>query len=260
MRKYNLIATMIISSSLVAGNASAEDSTNINKELSEVRTDISVQVLQNRLYDAELEGLQKRKEIKDLKDSLEGSDTKITAPIKKRNDNIDHSLKFDESLNDEDILSENNNWEQNVGFIYQDDVSFGSSGQINNSNQGLPSLVEENDDEVFSKLIEDTLTTLEDEEDNEELNQTSMNASNFNLVSLELNKLTVFDDHKSAKVKVNYMSNNGYQTIKGAKISNVTEGKVFEVKGEVSFEVLEITEDGVKVKNLNSDKVTFVTK
>jgi len=85
-------------------------------------------------------------------------------------------------------------------------------------------------------------------------------SSSFNLVSVELSKLTVFEDQKNAEVKVNYLTNNGYQTIKGAKYSKVTVGKVFDVKGNVSFEVMDISENGVKLKNLNTEKVTFITK
>lgn len=253
MRKYKLTA-ILISGALATGNVMANEDGSINKQLSSVRTDISVQILQNKLYDAELEGLKKQKQIKDLQDSLVDVDTKTVTPSVRAEKDL--SLKFNETLNEEDILSENNDWEQNVGFIYQDDIGFGGE-----SNE-LSSLTSSDTSEDFSDLLNETLDELSDED--QELESSSatntIQSSSFNLVSLELNKLTVFEDQKSAEVKVNYVTNNGYQTIKGAKFSKVTVGKVFDVKGNVSFEVLEVNENGVKLKNLNTEKVTFITK
>jgi hypothetical protein len=252
MRKYKLTA-ILISGALATGNVMANEDGSINKQLSSVRTDISVQILQNKLYDAELEGLKKQKQIKDLKDALIDVDTKALAPSVKVDRDV--SLKFDETLNEEDILSQNNDWEQNVGFVYQDDISFGGE-----SNE-LSSLTTSESSEDFSDLLNETLDELsEEDEEVEASTATTFQSASFNLVSLELNKLTVFEDQKNAEVKVNYVTNNGYQTIKGAKFSKVTVGKVFDVKGNVSFEVLEINENGVKLKNLNTEKVTFITK
>lgn len=252
MRKYKLTA-ILISGALATGNVMANEDGSINKQLSSVRTDISVQILQNKLYDAELEGLKKQKQIKDLKDSLIDVDTKTIAPSVKVDRDV--SLKFDETLNDEDILSQNNDWEQNVGFVYQDDISLGGE-----SNE-LSSLTSSESSEDFSDLLNETLDELSEEDEKVEASAaTTFQSASFNLVSLELNKLTVFEDQKNAEVKVNYVTNNGYQTIKGAKFSKVTVGKIFDVKGNVSFEVLEINENGVKLKNLNTEKVTFITK
>ena len=252
MRKYKLTA-VLISGALATGNVMANEESGINQQLSSVRTDISVQILQNKLYDAELEGLKKQKQIKDLQDTLIDVDTKATAPSVKANRDV--SLKFNETLNDEDILSQSNDWEQNVGFIYQDDVSFGGE------NNDLSSLTSNKTTEDFSDLLNETLDELsEDEAETDSSTATTFQSASFNLVSLELNKLTVFEDQKNAEVKVNYVTNNGYQTIKGAKFSKVTVGKVFDVKGNVSFEVLEINENGVKLKNLNTEKITFITK
>lgn len=252
MRKYKLTA-ILISGALATGNVMANEDGSINKQLSSVRTDISVQILQNKLYDAELEGLKKQKQIKDLKDALIDVDTKTIAPSLKVDRDV--SLKFDESLNEEDILSQNNDWEQNVGFVYQDDISLG--GESND----LSSLTSSESSEDFSELLNETLDELSEEDENVEASTaTTFQSASFNLVSLELNKLTVFEDQKNAEVKVNYVTNNGYQTIKGAKFSKVTVGKIFDVKGNVSFEVLEINENGVKLKNLNTEKVTFITK
>lgn len=252
MRKYKLTA-ILISGALATGNVMANEDGSINKQLSSVRTDISVQILQNKLYDAELEGLKKQKQIKDLKDALIDVDTKTIAPSLKIDRDV--SLKFDESLNEEDILSQNNDWEQNVGFVYQDDINLG--GQSND----LSSLTSSESSEDFSELLNETLDELSEEDENVEASTaTTFQSASFNLVSLELNKLTVFEDQKNAEVKVNYVTNNGYQTIKGAKFSKVTVGKIFDVKGNVSFEVLEINENGVKLKNLNTEKVTFITK
>jgi hypothetical protein len=252
MRKYKLTA-ILISGALATGNVMANEDGSINKQLSSVRTDISVQILQNKLYDAELEGLKKQKQIKDLKDALIDVDTKALTPSVKVDRDV--SLKFDETLNEEDILSQNNDWEQNVGFVYQDDISFGGE-----SNE-LSSLTTSESSEDFSDLLNETLDELsEEDEEVEASTATTFQSASFNLVSLELNKLTVFEDQKNAEVKVNYVTNNGYQTIKGAKFSKVTVGKVFDVKGNVSFEVLEINENGVKLKNLNTEKVTFITK
>lgn len=252
MRKYKLTA-ILISGALATGNVMANEDGSINKQLSSVRTDISVQILQNKLYDAELEGLKKQKQIKDLKDSLIDVDTKTIAPSLKVDRDV--SLKFDESLNEEDILSQNNDWEQNVGFVYQDDISLGSDSN------DLSSLTSSESSEDFSELLNETLDELSEEDENVEASvATTFQSASFNLVSLELNKLTVFEDQKNAEVKVNYVTNNGYQTIKGAKFSKVTVGKIFDVKGNVSFEVLEINENGVKLKNLNTEKVTFITK
>jgi len=252
MKKYKLTA-ILISSALATGNVMANEDGSINKQLSSVRTDISVQILQNKLYDAELEGLKKQKQIKDLKDTLIDVDTKTIAPNVKTDRDL--SLKFNETLNEEDILSENNDWEQNVGFIYQDDISF------EGGNDDLSSLTASDNSEDFSDLLNETLDELSEE--NQEIEASSVSSvqsSSFNLVSVELSKLTVFEDQKNAEVKVNYLTNNGYQTIKGAKYSKVTVGKVFDVKGNVSFEVMDISENGVKLKNLNTEKVTFITK
>tara|TARA_Y100000588_G_scaffold341918_1_gene386311 strand:+ start:8999 stop:9757 length:759 start_codon:yes stop_codon:yes gene_type:complete len=252
MKKYKLTA-ILISSALATGNVMANEDGSINKQLSSVRTDISVQILQNKLYDAELEGLKKQKQIKDLKDTLIDVDTKTIAPNVKTDRDL--SLKFNETLNEEDILSENNDWEQNVGFIYQDDIGF------EGGNDDLSSLTASDNSEDFSDLLNETLDELSEE--NQEIEASSVSnvqSSSFNLVSVELSKLTVFEDQKNAEVKVNYLTNNGYQTIKGAKYSKVTVGKVFDVKGNVSFEVMDISENGVKLKNLNTEKVTFITK
>lgn len=267
MKNYKIIALMV-SSVLAAGAANAETKGadnvtkqgNINKELSEIRAGISAQVLQNKLYDAELEGLKRRQEIKSLESALDGS-SDISIP-KSTINNVDQNiLKFDETLNNEDILISDNEWDQNVGFIYQDTLDV--SGKSSNASpiSGLTESTPSVDDNLLSDMLASAIEEAEAEDEVEETESEGfLDANMFKLTSIEVNKLVVKDDYKSAELKVSYITDNGFQKIRGAKITKAITGKVFDVKGEERFEVKEITKQGVVLINLKNKKEIFVSK
>lgn len=264
MRKYNTIAIMIASamsfSSFAAENDNSIESGNLNKQLSDQRIAISLQMMENKKLDAELEGLRKQKEIKQIEDELEGGlDVKNTAT--KTQQDVDYSVRFDETLNDEDVLSENNNWEQNVGFVYQDDVNL----SIGNSSSPIGSLTDASapKDESFEKLIKEAMDNIDETEKDTEssLNeQKSLVSDDFKLTGLSLSKLTLYGDTKEAEVKASFLVNNGFQKISGSKIVKVTEGKSFDVKNRAFFQVKEITETGVSLYNPESEEIIYISK
>lgn len=274
MRKFkNIITLGMISSLAFVSNAYAVDEAvdnsgdnskkaevSVNKQLSDVRTEISVQMLQTKLADVKLEYLRKQQEIATIKNQLDYGTTSSNLKTK-TNTNAEAKREFSEQLDQEDILIENNNWEQNVGFIYKDDVSIGQnngfSSQNNSPVSGLTPEVDKDFEKMLSQIAENT-----DETDIEKVEEKVEKEapSGFMLTSVELNKLNIFGEDKSAKVKVNYMNDNGYQKIKGAKIVRVQEGSVFQVKNEVSFEILKITDSGITIKNLNTGKVEDISR
>lgn len=256
MRNYKKLA-IIVSGVLAASAANAAEQGSINKELSETRANISAQILQNKLFDAELEGLKKQQEIKEIRNALEGN---VNVPVvtKETTQKI-NTFQFDEELNNEDILSVDNEWEQNVGFIYQDTLDI--SGSTTASPIG--SLTETStsaDDSLLSDMlasaIEDAEAEAATEGETEEFVQTNV----FKLTAIDINKLVVKDEYKSAELKVSYITDNGFQKIRGAKITKAEIGKIFDVKGEESFKVKNISKQGVTLVNLKNNKEIFVSK
>lgn len=252
MRNYKIIALMI-SGALAAGAANAETQGSINKELSKKRANISAQILQNKLYDAELEGLKKQQEIKEIRNALDGDtniQTAVQSPIKQ-----DNTLKFDEELHDEDILSADNEWEQTVGFVYQDNLDVSESSPIS----GLTEQGDASDDllsDMLANAIEEADAEVESEESDNEFIETNL----FKLTAIDINKLVVKDDYKSAELKVSYITDNGFQKIRGAKITKAVVDKVFDVKGEESFKVKNISKQGVTLINMKNKKEIFISK
>lgn len=265
MKKYNtkLVAALALTATFSSGAYAVGKS--VNQELSDVRTQISKQMLENKLYQAQLDGLQKQQEIQKIQNSLDGVSS--TGPSSARPVEIqeDHSFKFNESIHDEDILSEDNNWEQNVGFIYQDDIMLGGMNNKSiTSNDAIGSLTEDDDldfAEMLDKVAAQANEDLDDSASSSESSAESLSSLNeFKLISVELQKLDIYDNERKASVKVNYITNNGYQKIKGSKIISVSEGSSFNVKGKNSFEVLSITDSGVKYKNLTNGQEGFATR
>ncbi len=252
MRNYKIIALMI-SGALAAGAANAETQGSINKELSKKRANISAQILQNKLYDAELEGLKKQQEIKEIRNALDGDtniQSAVQSPVKQ-----DNTLKFDEDLHDEDILSADNEWEQTVGFVYQDNLDVSESSPIS----GLTEQGEASDDllsDMLANAIEEADAEVESEESDNEFIETNL----FKLTAIDINKLVVKDDYKSAELKVSYITDNGFQKIRGAKITKAVVDKVFDVKGEESFKVKNISKQGVTLINMKNKKEIFISK
>lgn len=261
MRKYNKIAMIVAGALSFAGvaNANEIESGNLNKELSKQRVEISLLLMENKKYDAELESLRKQQEIKQIQYALDGTgDVNNTATS--TNNNVDHSVQFDETLNDEDILSESNNWEQNVGFVYQDDVSI----SIPSSSSPVSSLTaggEESQD--FTKILMETMENInEEEKESAEDHSTPTSISNdqFKLTSISLSKLSLYDNVKEAEVKAQFLVDNGFQKISGAKIVKVKEGQKFSVKNEAFFKVITITEEGVELLNTETEDTILIQK
>ena len=253
MKNYKIIALMV-SSALAAGAANAETQGSINKELSEKRANISAQILQNKLYDAELDGLKKQQEIKDIRSALDGdSNLPITTPSPVQQDN---TLQFDEELNNEDILSSNNDWEQEVGFIYQDTLNVSDTSPIGGLIDSEPV-----NDNLLSDMLANAIEEADAETDSDAGSESDyIEANLFKLTAIDINKLVVKDDYKSAELKVSYITDNGFQKIRGAKITKAVVGKVFDVKGEESFEVKEINKQGVTLVNMKNKKEIFISK
>lgn len=259
MRKYNAIAIIVGGVFAVSGSAFAQEHSS-NKELSQTRTDISLQIMKNKLHEAELEGLRKQKEIQEIKDSLEGgSDITNTSKATQKANDVDYSVPWDEKLNSEDILTENNNWEQEVGFIYRDNENFsiGSNGNPSSA------LIEEDSSDDLSKILEDSLDSIKEAEEEaakEAEAASTISDSAFKVTGVTLNKLSLFDDVKEAQVKVSYLMDNGFQKISGNSISNVVEGDKFNVKNEAYFIVKTITEEGVVLINQETKREIVVNK
>lgn len=268
MKKYNtkLVAALALTATFSSGAYAVGKS--VNQELSDVRTQISKQMLENKLYQAQLDGLQKQQEIKKIQNSLDGVSSTSSSSSRPVEIEEDHSFKFNNSIHEEDILSENNNWEQNVGFIYQDDIMLGGMNNKNiTSNDAIGSLTEDDDidfaemlDKVAAQANEDLDDSTASSENSESSSESLSSLNEFKLISVDLQKLDIYDDKRKASVKVNYITNNGYQKIKGSKIISVSEGSSFNVKGKNSFEVLSITDSGVKYKNLTNGQEGFATR
>lgn len=264
MRKFkNLITMGIIASFAFTANAASEDkkvevkeSGSINSQLSDVRTDISMQILKNKLADAELEHYRKQQEIQAIKNQLEYG-TEEPTNAKKETVDVDVSRKFNESLDEEDILVENNNWAQEVGFIYQSDTTIGHQPS---SSSSLGSLSDDiSGDDSLTEMLKTIQDNIEEDPVEDEVVTNSINDTNaFKLINVELSKLIIFGEHKSAKIKANYLTDNGYQKIKGSKIVTVSEGDDFQVKGQVAFKVLKIDETGVHLENTTTGREEFV--
>jgi hypothetical protein len=257
MRKYNALAIIISGVFAVSGSAFAQEQSS-NKELSQTRTDISLQIMKNKLHEAELEGLRKQKEIQEIKDSLDGGSDVLNTQKSQVTNEVDYSVPWDEKLNSEDILTENNNWEQEVGFIYKDNENFSIGGSSSNPSSAL--IAEDSSDDL-SKILEDSLDSIKEAEAEaaKEAETTTQIAENaFKVTGITLNKLSLFDGVKEAQVKVSYLMDNGFQKISGNSISNVVEGDKFNVKNEAYFVVKEITENGVILENQKTKKEVVV--
>jgi len=265
-KSNNLVAALIIGATFSGASIAADNGRSVNQELSDQRVKISKQMLQNKLYQAQLDGLQKQQEIKTIQDSLNGESSTSSGPsIVESAVQEDHSFKFNESLNEEDILSEGNNWKQSVGFIYQDDLDIGSSsggGMMGNS--AISDLTDSSQDLDFEEMLKQVASEAKTEITGDEAVDAAsgdLNSVNdFKLIGVELSKLNIYEDEKKASLKVSYITNNGYQKIRGSKIVSVVEGSTFNVKGKVSFKVLSINDNGIEFENLTSGKKEKATK
>lgn len=269
MKKYNTFTATLILGAIFSGNVMAE-STSPNEGLSEIRIKMSQQILENNLAQAKLDGLQKQVEIQALKQQLDNisSTTSVTANQDVKKDE-DHSFQFNETIHEEDILSQGNDWKQNVGFVYQDDLDIGMS-----NNSGMPSKVSLPDSPVvdltksedldFEAMLQKVTEESKDAEKTVDevgsYNENMSDINDFKLINVELNKLVIYGDEKKASLKVNYMTNNGYQKIRGSKIVDVNIGSNFNVKNKVSFNVIDINTKGVELKNDNLEKSEFITR
>ena len=259
---------LIISTILVSSNAFAFDQTqhDENKRLSSIRTQISQQLLQNQLNEVKLKGLEKQKEMSNLQDVIDGVSTKAITPnvIQQQQPEIDRSLEFNNNITEEDILSKDNNWKQNVGFIYKKDADL-NVGNINELVKPSPisALTEnENKDQSFEKMLTEIGTSLDKNKGHSDDDEviTEIPKSEFKVTNLELNSLVIFENKKTASIRANYLSNNGFQKIKGARIISVKEGGIYDVKNAYSFKVISINNDGVKVENMKNNKIQFISR
>lgn len=257
--------TLLITSVILSGQVFAFDQAQHedNKKLSSTRTQIADQLLQNQLYDVQLKGLEKKKEINSLKEIVESTGSSITTKNQKNQaePEVDRSLHLNTNIRDEDILSQENNWEQNVGFIYKDDIKLDENDIKNTPIDGLKNVNNETDTS-FEKMLEEIGTSLDKNKNNEsdEIPVDAIPKSDFKVTSLELNSLNIFNDQKSASIRANYLNNNGYQKIKGARIIDVKEGGVYDIKNAYSFKVKSISDNGVTVENLTTKKEQFISR
>ncbi len=269
MRKFKVIAVLVTSvlatSVLGTSVVSAEEKLSTNEQLSGVRQQISLQMLENKLKDVQLKNLEKDKEIKKVEDELNGSSMGTSSTIIAPKEEKDLSYQFDNVVNQEDILSEANGWDQNAGFIYKSDLEF-ESNDLNSPISGLTNNETEEEldfEAMLQKVSEEASRNIEEDDQNAEMvNSTApvADVNEFKLVGLELSELTIHDGEKEAGIKVNYFKNNGYQKIKGAKTVIAKEGTKFNVEGKASFEVISIDSYGVKVKNTMNDTIQTLTR
>lgn len=261
MRKYNKIAMMVVGalsfSSVTYATDNEIESGNLNKELSKQRVEISLQLMKNKMRDAELEGLRKDQEIKKIQDSLDGG-VDISNTGSSINSDVDYSVQFDEHMNDEDVLIESNNWDQNVGFIYQDDVSIG----LPTAGNPAAALTTGGDDD-FTSLLEETMANITEEEEKaaEESAQAPVaDTSSFKITGINLHTLKLYENNKEAELKFSYIKNDSFQDIKGSKYVKIIEGLKFNISNEAYFEVLEVNENGVNLLNIDNEKELFIQK
>lgn len=263
MKKSNKLVTALIVSAMFSGSAiAASEGKSVNQELSDVRVKISKQMLENKLYQAQLDGLQKQKEIQGIKDSLDGvSSTSSGRGVKNEVVAEDHTFKFNEAIHEEDILSEGNNWKQSVGFIYQDDLDIGGSGSIS-IDSPIDELTNFETDLDFEKMLKEVANESgsDNDEDENVQGESLSNVNDFKLISVELSKLNIYEDKRKGSVKVNYITNNGYQKIRGSKIVNVVEGSSFNIKGKAYFEILSINDTGIEYKNIKTGEIKKATR
>ena len=266
MKNYKKLALVTIIAATLPSVATANDtqtdsevSKTGNEVLSNVRTQIKQQLLENELKDVVFQGLKKERDISDIENAIENDANGFSNDSLENinQEKVDLTYQMNQNINDEDILSEEQDLNQNVGFIYEDDLGVQGVNFVEKINET------QNDEIDFEDMLEKVSNDVEEDISNKELNKGSslIDLNEFKLINLELKKLIIYGDNKNVSLRVNYITNNGYQKIKGYKtFYNKKVGDIFNVKGEMSFEILEINDSGFKYKNVKNSEVKSITR
>ena len=247
--------TMNTNSNTIGGAVAPVEKDISSDDLSKIRMKIQQTKLEQQLEQEKTNKLRAVSEQMKIQDSVDGSGSKGV---------VNNSpLPDDMRATEEQRLSDEQNINQNVGFIYKSDAVSDSLGKKSKGSNSIIDALTSDKDNSNEKTDELSKVLKKFDDLKKEADTTVKTVNEYvvkkTFLGADITMLSIFDGTKSAKIKFTYLIDDGIQKKKVGNVISVEEGKSFKVEDD-NFNVQAIDKDGVVIVNTTTKEDMILTR
>lgn len=247
--------TMNTNSNTIGGAVAPVEKDISSDDLSKIRMKIQQTKLEQQLEQEKTNKLRAVSEQMKIQDSVDGSGSKGV---------VNNSpLPDDMRATEEQRLSDEQNINQNVGFIYKSDAGSDSLGKKSKGSNSIIDALTSDKDNSNEKTDELSKVLKKFDDLKKEADTTVKTVNEYvvkkTFLGADITMLSIFDGTKSAKIKFTYLIDDGIQKKKVGNVISVEEGKSFKVEDD-NFNVQAIDKDGVVIVNTTTKEDMILTR
>lgn len=247
--------TMNTNSNTIGGAVAPVEKDISSDDLSKIRMKIQQTKLEQQLEQEKTNKLRAVSEQMKIQDSVDGTGSKGV---------VNNSpLPDDMRATEEQRLSDEQNINQNVGFIYKSDAGSDSLGKKSKGSNSIIDALTSDKDNSNEKTDELSKVLKKFDDLKKEADTTVKTVNEYvvkkTFLGADITMLSIFDGTKSAKIKFTYLIDDGIQKKKVGNVISVEEGKSFKVEDD-NFNVQAIDKDGVVIVNTTTKEDMILTR